>query len=249
MAETLLQLYDVTRSFGPFVAVSGVDLGVEAGSIHAVIGPNGAGKTTLFRVITGVLRPTRGRVVFAGEDISGKRTHAIARRGLSQSAQITSLFPRLSVLENVQAAIVSRSRRSSDVASWFHWSTRAEAIEMLERVGLASSAGLEAKVLSHGDQRALEVAVALATRPRLLLMDEPTAGMSPFETEAMVALIAKLRHEENLTVLFSEHDMDVVFGISDRVTVLAQGRVLADGTANEVRANDEVMAVYLGAPE
>ena len=249
MTTAVLELRELTRRFGPFTAVGGVDLEVTENSIHSVIGPNGAGKSTLFRLISGILRPSAGLVRFAGEDVTGLRPHRVARRGLSQSFQITSLFARLSVLENVQAAIVSRSHRSADVMSWFHWSTRREALELLERVGLDFAAELPAQILSHGDQRALEMAVALATRPRMLLLDEPTAGMSPFETARMVELVGRLRAEEGLTVLFSEHDMDVVFGISDRVTVMAQGQVIADGPAAEVRNNDEVMAVYLGSDE
>ncbi len=249
MSGPLLELRDVSRRFGAFVAVDGVDLDVAAGSIHAVIGPNGAGKSTLFRLITGILRPSEGSIRFSGEDITGRRTHAIARRGLGQSFQITSLFPRLTALENVQAAIVTRRRRASDFATWFHWSTGSEALDLLNRVGLTGGAATPAQALSHGDQRALEVAVALATRPRMLLLDEPTAGMSPFETERMVELVGRIRSEEELTVLFSEHDMDVVFGISDRVTVMAEGRVIADGPAQQVRDDEAVMAVYLGSDE
>ena len=249
MTAGVLELRDLTRRFGAFTAVNGVSLAVSPNSIHSVIGPNGAGKSTLFRLISGILRPTSGMVSFDGRDITGLRPHRVARCGLSQSFQITSLFPRLSVQENVQAAIVSRRRRSADFLTWFHWSTRGEALELLERVGLAASADLPAEVLSHGDQRALEMAVALATRPRMLLLDEPTAGMSPYETSRMVELVSRLRTEEKLTVLFSEHDMDVVFGISDRVTVLAQGRVIADGPAESVRQDEDVMAVYLGSDE
>ena len=249
MTGGVLELREVTRRFGAFTAVDGVSLTVAGKSLHSVLGPNGAGKSTLFRLISGILRPTSGVVHFGGRDITGLRPHRVARYGLSQSFQITSLFPRLSVVENVQAAIVSRSRRSSDLLTWFHWSTRSEALEILDRVGLAATADLPAAVLSHGDQRALEMAVALATKPRMLLLDEPTAGMSPFETTRMVELVSRLKAEEGLTVLFSEHDMDVVFGISDRVTVLAQGRVVADGPAEVVRDDEEVMAVYLGSDE
>ncbi len=247
MTAAVLELHDLTRRFGAFTAVDGVSLTVSTNSVHSVIGPNGAGKSTLFRLISGILRPTNGTVRFDGRDITGLRPNRVARSGLSQSFQITSLFSRLSVLENVQAAIVSRSRRSADVLTWFHWSTRGEALQLLDRVGLAASADRPAEVLSHGDQRALEMAVALATKPRMLLLDEPTAGMSPYETARMVELVSRLRTEERLTVLFSEHDMDVVFGISDRVTVLAQGRVIADGPAEVVRDDKDVMAVYLGS--
>jgi branched-chain amino acid transport system ATP-binding protein len=249
MSSEVLELRTLTRHFGAFTAVDAVDLQVATGSAHAIIGPNGAGKSTLFRLITGILRPSSGTVHFAGEDVTGRRPHVIARRGLSQSFQITSLFGRLTVIENVQAAIVAQKRRSADIATWFHWSTRPHALELLDRVGLASAASAPTHSLSHGDLRSLEVAVALATGPRMLLLDEPTAGMSPYETERMVELIGQIRREEGLTVLFSEHDMDVVFGISDRVTVMAAGRVIADGPAEAVRANEEVMAVYLGSDE
>jgi branched-chain amino acid transport system ATP-binding protein len=243
----MLALREVTRDFGAFRAVGGVDLEVAPGTIHAVIGPNGAGKSTLFRLITGILRPTAGSISFAGQEIAGRRPHTIARLGLAQSFQITSLFPRLSARENVGAALVSRARRAADPVSWFHRRTDAAATTLLERVGLELVADRPAGTLSHGDQRALELAVALATRPSLLLLDEPTAGMSPFETQRTVELLARLRAEEDLTILFSEHDMDVVFGISDRVTVMNQGRVIAAGPAAEVRSNRDVMSVYLGA--
>jgi branched-chain amino acid transport system ATP-binding protein len=243
----LLQAHGLTRSFGGFRAVDGVDLTVRAGSIHSVIGPNGAGKTTLFRLLTGILRPTAGSLELDGRSIAGRPPHVIARMGLAQAFQTTNIFPRLSVLESVRAALVSRHRRTADMVSWFHRGLEGEAREVLETVGLAGSADVESQTLSHGDQRALEVALALAMRPRLLLLDEPTAGMSPFESQRMVQLVQGLARENGLTVILSEHDMDTVFGISDRVTVLHQGRVLADGPAPEVRANDEVMAIYLGS--
>lgn len=246
MTAPILRARGLTRDFGPFRAVDGVDLEVSEGSIHSVIGPNGAGKTTLFRLLTGVLKPSAGQLYLDGEGIAGKRPHSIARRGLAQSFQMTMIFPRLTVLESVEAAIVARCRRSNDVWSWFHRSVAPEAHQVIERVGLGGLAGVRADTLSHGDQRALEVALALATRPRVLLLDEPTAGMSAAETARTIDLVAGLARDERLTVLFSEHDMDVVFGISDRVTVLHQGRVIADGSAAEVRANADVMAVYLG---
>ncbi len=164
MTGPVLELTDVTRRFGGFTAVDRVDLSVAANTIHSVIGPNGAGKSTLFKLISGILRPSEGTVRFDGDDITGLRPHRVARRGLSQSFQVTSLFLRLTVLENVQAAIVAKRRRSADIVTWFHWSTRREALEMLDRVGLAAAAERPAQVLSHGDQRALEMAVALAQR-------------------------------------------------------------------------------------
>ncbi|HEY6933111.1 MAG TPA: ABC transporter ATP-binding protein [Marmoricola sp.] len=246
-AAVLLRAQALTRTFGAFRAVDGVDLTVRQGSIHSVIGPNGAGKTTLFRLLTGILRPTSGSLELDGRSIGGLPPHVIARMGLAQAFQTTNIFPRLSVLESVRAALVSRHRRAGDMLSWFHRSLAAEARDVLETVGLGDSADLESQTLSHGDQRALEVALALAMSPRLLLLDEPTAGMSPFESQRMVHLVQRLARDNGLTVILSEHDMDTVFGISDRVTVMHQGRVLADGPAPEVRANDEVMAIYLGS--
>jgi branched-chain amino acid transport system ATP-binding protein len=243
----VLEATGLGKRFGSFHAVDGVDLVVEEGAIHSVIGPNGAGKTTLFRLLTGVLAPTSGTLVFRGERIEGKRPHAIARRGLVQSFQLTSIFPRLTVLESVEAAIVARERRALDCVTRFQRSTAAEARELLLAVGLVEGAELRADTLSHGDQRALDIALALATRPSLLLLDEPTAGMSPSETHRIQALVSGLAHERGLTVLFSEHDMDVVFGISDRVTVLHEGRVIAEGSVADVQADPQVMAVYLGS--
>ncbi|WP_310961042.1 ABC transporter ATP-binding protein [Nocardioides terrisoli] len=245
--EVLLRAQGLTRDFGAFRAVDDVDLVVHAGSIHSVIGPNGAGKTTLFRLLTGILRPTSGSLELDGRQIGGRPPHVIARLGLAQAFQTTNIFPRLSVLESVRAALVSRHRRTADVASWFHLRVEDEARDVLETVGLSDSADVESQTLSHGDQRALEVALALAMRPRLLLLDEPTAGMSPFESERMVQLVQGLARDNGLTVILSEHDMDTVFGISDRVTVMHQGQVLADGPAPEVRADDDVMAIYLGS--
>jgi branched-chain amino acid transport system ATP-binding protein len=248
MSGTLLTVAGLTKRFGTFAAVDDVDFDVAEGAIHSIIGPNGAGKTTLFRLLTGVHGPTSGRVTFAGEEIQGKPPYTVARKGLVQSFQMTSIFPRLTALESVQAAIVSRSGRSADIFSRFHRSVEGEAGELLDSVGLAAEAEIEARTLSHGDQRALDIALALATKPKLLLLDEPTSGMSPAETGKTTELVADLARSAGLTILFSEHDMDVVFGISERVTVLHQGRVIADGTVDEVQRNPEVMAVYLGEP-
>ena len=245
----VLDAQGLGKRFGSFHAVDGVDLAVEEGAIHSVIGPNGAGKTTLFRLLTGVLVPTSGTLVFRGERIEGKRPHAIARRGLVQSFQMTSIFPRLTALESVEAAIVARERRALDCVTRFHRSTAGEARELLDSVGLGEVGQLRADTLSHGDQRALDIALALATRPSLLLLDEPTAGMSPTETHRIRGLVSELARGRGLTVLFSEHDMDVVFGISDRVTVLHKGRVIAEGSVADVQADPQVMAVYLGSAE
>ncbi len=248
-AGPLLEISDLAKSFDGFFAVDGVELAVAPATIHSVIGPNGAGKTTFFRLLTGVHRATRGVVRFAGEDITNLRPHLIARRGLTQSFQITNVFPRLTVLESLQVAILARRRRSSDFVTMFQRRVAAEARALLARVGLEDAADAEAQTLSHGDQRVLEVALALAAAPRLLLVDEPTAGMSPFETDRMVELITELAEADGLTVLLSEHDMDVVFGVSDQVTVLHQGRVIAHGTPDSVERDERVREVYLGSED
>jgi branched-chain amino acid transport system ATP-binding protein len=248
-AEPLLDIRGLTKAFGGFTAVAEVDLAVWPGTIHAVIGPNGAGKTTLFRVITGTHRPTRGTVRFDGRDLTGAPPHVVSRRGLTQSFQITNVFPRLTVLESVQVAVLARHRRSWDFTSARGRRTAGEAADLLDEVGLAAAAGAQAQTLSHGDQRILEVTLALATRPRLLLLDEPTAGMSPAETGRMVALVTALAAARDLAVVLCEHDMDIVFGISHEITVLHRGRVIAHGTPSTVQADPVVAEVYLGGEE
>ena len=247
--EPLLDIRGLTKVFGGFTAVAEVDLAVRPGTIHSVIGPNGAGKTTLFRMVTGVHRPTRGTVRLDGHDITGVRPHLVSRRGLTQSFQITNVFPRLTVLESVQVAILARHRRSEDLTSARSRRMAAQATELLDEVGLSVVADAQAQTLSHGDQRILEVALALATRPRLLLLDEPTAGMSPAETGRMVALVTSLATARGLAVVLCEHDMDIVFGISHEVTVLHRGRVIAHGPPAAVQADPVVTEVYLGAGE
>jgi branched-chain amino acid transport system ATP-binding protein len=245
--ETLLDARALTKRFDGFIAVDAVDVSISRGTIHSVIGPNGAGKTTFFRLLTGIQRPTSGRVTFAGQEITGRRPHVIARRGLAQSFQITNIFPRLSVLESVQIAILARRKRSRDFLTVFQRRVESEARNLLEQVGLEDFSEVAARELSHGDQRILEMTLALATQPRLLLLDEPTAGMSPLETGKMVELVTDLARANGLTVLLSEHDMDVVFGISDRVTVLHQGRVISEGPPEQVQDDERVVEVYLGS--
>jgi branched-chain amino acid transport system ATP-binding protein len=246
-AETLLDARGLTKRFDGFTAVDAVDVSISRGTIHSVIGPNGAGKTTFFRLLTGIQRPTSGRVTFADQDITGRRPHVIARRGLAQSFQITNIFPRLSVLESVQIAILAKRKRSRDFLTVFQRRVESEARKLLAQVGLEHLSEVQARALSHGDQRILEMTLALATQPRLLLLDEPTAGMSPLETAKMVELVTDLARAKGLTVLLSEHDMDVVFGISDRVTVLHQGRVISEGPPEQVQDDERVVEVYLGS--
>lgn len=246
--STILQAEGLVKSFGGFRAVDGADLSIERGSIHALIGPNGAGKTTLFYLLAGYVRPTAGSIRFADKPIAGLPPHRIARRGLVCAFQITHVFPRLSVLACVECAVLARQHRERDFWGWRGPGVERAALELLEDVGMRALADQRAGTLSHGDQRVLEVALALATQPTLLLLDEPTAGMSPVETERTVALVRKLARERDLTVLLVEHDMKVVFSISDRVTVLHQGRVLREGSPEAIRSDPVVIEVYLGEP-
>lgn len=242
----LLETRDLSRSFGSLSAVQHVDLAVEPGEVRAIIGPNGAGKTTLFNLITGKLPPTRGKVIFAGEDITGLPTHTIVRRGIGRSFQITNIFPRLTALENVLVGVLARSGRTRNLVApltSFPEETR-EAEEILGRVDLLAKAHVRASALGHGERRNLEVGLTLALSPRLILLDEPTAGMSVDETASTVQLIRRLA--EQATVLFTEHDMSIVFSIAHRITVLHQGSVIAEGTPEQIRGDRLVQAAYLG---
>jgi ABC-type branched-subunit amino acid transport system ATPase component/ABC-type branched-subunit amino acid transport system permease subunit len=244
--EPLLRVEGLSRSFGGLQAVRDVNLLVHAGDRHAVIGPNGAGKSTLFNLITGRLRPSAGRVTFAGRDITGRPPHVIARAGIGRAFQITMIFPKLTVLQNLQYAILAREGYTVRPFGFADRMFRDEAMDLLEAVGLGQYAGLPAGQLSHGDQRAIELAISLALGSRLVLLDEPTAGMSARETRNAMELVRRVAQEKRLTLLFCEHDMEVVFGTAGTVTVMHQGRVLTEGTPDEVRANPDVQKVYLG---
>jgi ABC-type branched-subunit amino acid transport system ATPase component len=247
--EPLLVVEGLSRSFGGLRAVSDVNLVVHAGDRHAIIGPNGAGKSTLFNLITGRLKPNAGRISFAGHDITGHAPHQIARTGIGRAFQITMIFPRLTVLQNLQYAMLAQSGRTARPFGRADAMFRDEAMELLEAVGLGGDAALPAGQLSHGDQRAIELAISLALGSRLVLLDEPTAGMSAFETQKAMELVRRVAQEKNLTLLFCEHDMEVVFGTARTVTVMHMGRVLTEGTPDEVRANPDVQKVYLGQLE
>lgn len=242
----LLETHDLTKSFGGLTAVQHVDVAVRPGTIHAVIGPNGAGKSTFFNLLSGHLKPTAGHVFFEGRDITGLKVHRISHLGISRSFQLTSIFPELTVQENVRVTAQSRGRgRYSILRSvWRLPAPLERAARVLEQTGLAEKATRKANELSHGDQRALEVAIALATGPRLLLLDEPTSGMSREEAKAMMRLIERIAAD--VTVLLIEHNMRVVMTISDRITVLHSGEVIAEGTPAEVQANADVRRAYLG---
>jgi branched-chain amino acid transport system ATP-binding protein len=247
--ETILRLESLDKAFGGLRAVQGVSIDVLQGDRHAIIGPNGAGKSTLFNLITGRLKPDHGRILFDGRDITGKPPHVIARSGIGRAFQITSIFPRLTVRQNLQYSMLANRGDTRRPLGWADRVYRDDAIQLLEAVGLGAYADLPAGQLSHGDQRAIEIAISLALGSKLVLLDEPTAGMSPYETEKAMELVARLATERGLTILFCEHDMQVVFGTARTVTVMHLGRVLTQGTPEEVRNNPEVQKVYLGQLE
>jgi len=242
----LLRTEKLTRAYGSLLAVDRVDMAVRQGELRSIIGPNGAGKTTFFRLISGEVAPTSGRIWFRDREVTGLPQHAVARLGIGKSYQITNVFPHLSVLENVRVAVQGYAR------SFHFWSradhlvdVRDKALDLLRTMGLEARAELLAAHLSHGEKRHLELAIALASDPVLLLLDEPTAGMSPEETDETIVLIRELANGR--TIVLVEHKMKLVMRISDRITVLHQGQVLADGTPEEIRANELVQRTYLGA--
>ena len=244
----VLRTEGLTIRFGGLTALNNVDFAINRGEVRAIIGPNGAGKSTFFNCLTGVLRPTSGRIILDGEDITGLPSNAISQKGVARSYQITNIMPNASALENVRIAAQSR-RHGWNMIS--HHATladiNAKAEAALQSVGLLGKAEELASNLSHGEQRNLEIGIALATEPKLLCLDEPTAGMSQGETDETEALIRRLAKdpEKNLTILIVEHDMQVVMGLADRITVLNYGAVLAEGTPEEIQQNPKVLEVYL----
>lgn len=242
----MLEVRGLSKSFGGFRAVSDVDLAVAEGEIAAVIGPNGAGKSTLFSLITGHLRPTSGRVIVNGRDVTGVAPYKICGMGLGRSFQHTNIFPKLTVFENLRAALLAHRGQGPNFWSRATALCDGEAEALLASIGLARHASATAGTLSYGNQKQLELGIALASDPRILLLDEPTAGMSASETHETIALIERIAGERRLTLLFTEHDMAVVFSIAHRIAVLHQGRVIAHGDPAAVRADPQVRRVYLG---
>jgi branched-chain amino acid transport system ATP-binding protein len=246
--RVILRTEGLYKSFGGVVAVNDVSLVINEGELTAIIGPNGAGKTTLFNLITGQYRPDRGRMIFKGRDISQFPAYRLSRMGIGRSFQRTSLFLSMSVLENIMVALFAHRGQTSN----FYSSVKArgaiteEALKILETIGLKELASNATGTLSHGDQRRLEIGIALAGEPVLLLFDEPTAGMSIEETEVTVELIKMLSQVDGRAVLFTEHDMDVVFYAATYIRVLSMGRIIAEGTPEEISKNEEVIRVYLG---
>jgi branched-chain amino acid transport system ATP-binding protein len=245
---TLLRLTDVSKQFGRLQAVDNVSFEMPKGQLRAAIGPNGAGKTTFFNLVTGFLPVSQGRIWFDGEDITDLAARERVRAGIVRTFQITEVFPDLSVFENVRIGV--ESAEGVNARAWIPRSLRValnrRVDELIDITRLAGKADRVAGELAHGFQRVVEVAIALSMRPRLLMLDEPTAGMAEEETEHMVDLVRRLHTEQGLSILFIEHDMDVVFGIAQQITVLDQGRIIADGTPEAISRNQAVQAAYLG---
>lgn len=247
-SQVILRTSSVSKTFGKFVALNGISAEFSRGAITSIIGPNGAGKSTYFNLLSGALQPTRGKIEFEGRDVTSVPQHEFAHMGIAKSFQITNIFPQLTTRENIRVglqAFVSRYNMWKPRAKLPGLADKADAL--LGMVGLFERRGRLARELAHGEQRALEIGMALASDPRLLLLDEPTAGMSPEETRVMMDLIVKLATER--TVILVEHKMKLVMGISDRILVLHHGELLAEGTPAEVRQNDQVKRVYLGQRE
>lgn len=243
-----LQIQNLSKSFGHFVAVNDVSLTLKQGELTALIGPNGAGKTTFYNMVSGRMKPSQGTVYFRGKDITGVPPHQISRLGISRSFQINNVFDELSVLENVQVALISLHNKGLNLwrVNVHDQELEAQGMVLLARLGLESLAWSRAAILSYGDKRLLELAIVLATEPKLVLLDEPTAGMTPEETHAVVRLIRDLAESGDYTFFLTEHDMEVVFGVAQRIFVLHRGELLAEGTPEEIRSNPEVRTAYLG---
>ena len=242
----ILQVDDLVKSFDGFKAVAGVSFHIEKGEICSIIGPNGAGKSTVFNLITGHLPLDRGQVVFNGIDISRMPAHRICRLGLGRSFQRINIFPRLTVFENIQAGVLSHRGKSLSFFTAVKDLFEKETDEIIENVGLQDHRDELSGSIAYGYQKQLELGIALANEPKMLLLDEPTAGMSAQETKATIELIIKIVKDKGLTLLFTEHDMSVVFAISERILILSQGQIIASGPPNEVRENPDVQKIYFG---
>lgn len=248
MANDILRIENLTKSFNGNNVIDNVSFSIPEGELSSIIGPNGAGKTTLFNLITGYYLPNSGKIFFQDRDISGMQPYNSVKLGIARAFQITNIFPRLSVLENIVATVITHQRGNLNIVTPTRKlkNIHERAYEVLRSVGLAEMAHQQSGTLAHGNQKRLDMAVALALEPKILLLDEPTAGMSPEERRQTVNLIQQLWEELNITMLFIEHDMDIVFGISQKVRVLCYGIMLAEGTPEEISKNEKVIEAYLG---
>ncbi len=246
--KIILETHNLRKDFGGLVAVANVSIKVKAHSLHSIIGPNGAGKTTFFNLLSGNLEPTSGRVIFKGRDITGLPAHRAAHLGIGRSFQITNVFPNLTVLENVRLA--AQALGQDNFKFWRHYRRLARyedrASQIVTQVGLTDQANLPARVLPHGGQRKLELAILLVADPELLLLDEPTAGMAREEIPLLMEVIQQIRSRGDKTIMLVEHKMDLVMNVSDWITVMHQGQVLAEGTPADIAANEVVQSAYLG---
>ncbi len=245
---SILTLKNVTKNFGKLSAINDVTLHIEPKELVAVIGPNGAGKSTLFNLICGKYPPSEGEIIFKEESITGFPAHRIVKRGINKSWQVVNLFPDMTVFNNLRIGVLSHQKKDMSLFTSVNAldGVTAEVNRILEAVRLKDKSNVAAHALAHGDQKCLEIAMALSTHPELLLLDEPTAGMSPEETEYMVQLIKRLWQETGSTIIFTEHDLKVVFSISTRIVVLQMGRIIAQGNGNEIKKNQLVREAYLG---
>ncbi len=242
----MLEIKNLSKNFSGFQAINNVNFLLDEGTRHAIIGPNGAGKTTFFNLITGHLEPTEGEVIFEGQSLVGMPPYRIVKLGIARSFQRINIYPRMTVAENVQVALIARDGRHLNMFTRAEGLNAKETDELLQLVGLTHERNEIAGELAYGRQKQLELAISLAPNPKVLLLDEPTAGMSPTETTESIQLVDRISKERDLTLLFTEHDMGVVFGIADRISVLHHGEIIASGSPEEVRNDPNVKSVYLG---
>ncbi len=245
----MLRVESLSKSFDGFKAVNNAHLEVEQGEIVAVIGPNGAGKTTLFNLITGVLKPDSGKVMFKGEDVTGLAPYEICRKRISRSFQVVNVFQRLTVFENVQVSVLAREKKTWDLFTPSAKLAIEDTTKILDNVGLIDKKNRTTALLSHGDRKVLEIAMALGGNPEFLILDEPTAGMAAEETTRCIDLVKHLSEKLGLTILFCEHDMEIVFGIANRIMVMVRGGTIIQGSCDEVRCNQAVQDAYLGGSD
>jgi branched-chain amino acid transport system ATP-binding protein len=247
--RVLLAVKNLKKFFGGITAVNDVSFQIQEGEVGSIIGPNGAGKTTLFNLITGKIKPDTGAVIFRGEEITGLPSYEICHKKIGRSFQITNIFPQLTVYDNILVSVLSRQRQSRSIFRRADRIAREEVLAILESVGIADKRDILGGLLAHGDQKRLDIGITLANHPELLLLDEPTAGMSPEETRMITELVQRLAREGNLAVVLIEHDMNVVFSISHIIRVMHQGKLIAEDGPEAIRSNRQVQEIYLGTQE